>query len=133
MDSLEKHSEGWTLSIGTTPGYALADQKPMLPGEFAEIYKMTAGEIFTETGVYISAVQREVRMLYNGEWGCPEGGEFGYELHGVWNPQFSGHDAYFDALRKLTLKLKQNLRQSAVYLETYPIELSYITGEAENE
>lgn len=110
-------TENWRLSLGTSPGYELDGQEPMSEDSFARLYLECAEEVFTETGVYVSAVFHRARMLYRGEWGCPDTGEYGYELHGCRNPLFAEREAYLAALELLVEKLKARFRQSAVYLE----------------
>ncbi len=126
-DSIE--TESWTLSIGTTPGYDPGAQARMPEAAFAAVYLACAEEVYGETGIYLSAVMKETRVLYRGEWGCPADGEPCYELRGTRNPQFAEKEPYEAALMKLVLQLKERLGQRAIYLELQPTRMWYIADE----
>lgn len=120
-------TETWQLSLGTTPGYALDGQRPLPEADFARLYQDEAEAVFAETGVFVTAVMQPVRMLYRNEWGCPPEGEFGYALHGVRNPRFTGREAFLQALEMLAERLKARLGQAAMHLEAAETELDYLT------
>lgn len=124
-------TESWTLNIGTNPGYNVAKTEGLSEEAFAGLYLRCAGNIYRETGVYISASVQRTRMLYSADWGCPETGEPCFVLRGTRNPQFAEKAAYEAALLKLVELLKAELRQNAVYLEMQPSKLWYFTDELE--
>ena len=115
----------WSMMIGTNGGYELSQQQEMPESEFAELYRTIAEKVFQETGVYISAVMHRSRSLYRTEWGCPPGGEFSYTLTGCHNPLYSDINDYLHSLDLLTGKMKERLKQSAVYLEITPAHCDY--------
>ncbi len=126
-------SETWTLSIGAIPGYELEGKQPMDIQTASEVFRSCAERVFCDTGVYVSAVIADCRMLYRSEWGCPQGGECGFLFRGTRNPLFTEQEPYHDALLKLVRELKKELKQSAVYLETQPTTLIYFTEESDHE
>ena len=91
------------------------------------VYQDEAEAVFAETGVFVTAVMQPVRMLYRNEWGCPPEGEFGYALHGVRTPRFTGREAFLQALELLAERLKARLGQAAMHLEVAETELDYLT------
>ncbi len=127
----KNETESWTLNIGVNSGYDPANTESLSEEEFAALYLRCAGNIYRETGVYISASVQRTRMLYSADWGCPETGEPCFVLRGTRNPLFSEKAAYEAALLKLVELLKAELRQNAVYLEMQPCKLWYFTNELE--
>ncbi len=117
----------WSCTVGINSGYELNDQKNMPVDEIAGIYLEIAEEIRQETGVYISAVISESRLLYSPEWGCPKEGEYSYTLSGSCNLNFSKPEPYLEALEKVMQKLKKRLKQKTLLVEIYPAKLNYYT------
>lgn len=120
-------TEAWRLTLGTTPGYALAEQTELPEADFAALYLAAAKEVFDACGVYPTAVMQRVRMLYAAEWGCPPEGEFGYALHGVRNPQFAQREPFLRAVELLAETLKERLGQATAHLEFTETDLVYLT------
>lgn len=112
-------------NIGINPGYG-HDNKGE-DKDFNKIYLQIAGEVFASCGIYISAVSKETRTLYNKEWGCPEDGEVTFEITSTANPEFVADiKAWQDACLKVITLLKDALGQSTVTVEFFDVELLYI-------
>lgn len=95
--------------------------------DFNSLYQEVAKKIFQETNIYISAVSVQSKTLYNTEWGCPKGGEDTYTISGVANPEFiTDMEQYKETVRKVILKLKEELKQSTVTLEFIEVEIEYL-------
>lgn len=106
------NSVKWSMMLGTTGGYDLAEQNAMPESEFADLFRAVAEEVYAETDVYISAVINASRALYRTEWGCPDGGEFSYTLTGCCNPRYVSVDDYPNALEEAVQPMKTRLRRT---------------------
>lgn len=115
----------WSMSLGVNAGYDLTDQKKMKIEDICAIYQDVAKEVFEDTGVYISAVCNDARIVYHIEWGCPKGGEFAYTFTGSCNPFFSEKEKYTQALQMVAKLMKEKLHQSTVLLEIVPAHIEY--------
>lgn len=96
---------------------------------FSEIWSRQAKRCFDETGVYISAVISECNVVYNVDWGCPEGGERCVKIECCPNPAFmeSREDVvkYQDALYSIILRVKKELKQETVSMQKIPVSNYY--------
>jgi hypothetical protein len=74
-----------------------------------------------------TAVSVKSKTLYHIEWGCPIGGEDTYTISGIANPEFiKDMEQYKEAVRKVILKLKEELKQTTVTLEFLEVDIEYL-------
>jgi len=115
----------WSLTIGVNEGYidndGIYDESKMV-----KLYQDIALKYYRESDIYISAVIVPSHVIYNNEWGCPEGGEFTYTLTGSCNMEFCNDvERYVDVLKHIVFDLKQELKQATALLEIVPANLTY--------
>lgn len=113
--------------IGVCEGYGHNNEGGKEEKTFNKLYIQTAGDVFASCGIYVSAVSKETRTLYNTEWGCPEDGEITYELSATANPEFvKDMVAWKAACLEVVSKLKEKLNQTTVTVEFMDVDILYI-------
>lgn len=91
-----------------------------------EIWQKIAGEEFEKSNIYISAVIRESKTVYNEIWGCPKGGEETVIITGVANYEFiKDIEEWKGSVIRLAKKLKDILGQNTMTCEFINTELHY--------
>ncbi|MCS4466843.1 hypothetical protein JTS99_12575 [Clostridium botulinum] len=71
------------------------------------IWQKIAKEEFEKSNIYVSAVIKPSKTVYNQEWGCPENGEETVVLTGVANEEFVDDiEKWKDTVIKLAKELK---------------------------
>jgi len=115
-----------TANIGVTEGYFHENDNKV--AKFNDLYMNVAKVIFDETGIYVSAICKEVATLYNADWGCPKGGEITYELTSTANPEFvQDVEQWKKVVINVVSALKKRLCQSTVTIEFQEVDLIYLT------
>ncbi|NFN88116.1 hypothetical protein FDF31_16000 [Clostridium sporogenes] len=91
------------------------------------IWQKMAKEEFKKSNIYVSAVIKPSKTVYNQEWGCPENGEETVVLTGVANEEFVDDiEKWKDAVIKLAQELKKQMKQSTLTCEFIETELHYL-------
>lgn len=125
INEMVSNTIGWKCIVGTNKGYDLSLQKRISIDDFSALCMRLAKKIYEDTNVYISMAVSESRILYNEEWGCPQGGEYTYTISGCCNTEFSPKEEYLNALDIFVKELKKELEQSTVLLEITPVHIQY--------
>ncbi|MBU3219619.1 hypothetical protein [Clostridium algidicarnis] len=95
----------------------------LVSGVWSEIAKQE----YKSTGIYVSAVIKPSKTIYNEEWGCPKGGEETVSLTGVANKEFvQDIEKWKTTVIKLATKLKNELKQNTLTCEFIDTELHYL-------
>ncbi|MDU1320986.1 MAG: hypothetical protein E6931_05680 [Clostridium botulinum] len=91
------------------------------------IWQKIAKEEFEKSNIYVSAVIKPSKTVYNQEWGCPENGEETVVLTGVANEEFVDDiEKWKDTVIKLAKELKNQMKQSTLTCEFIETELHYL-------
>jgi hypothetical protein len=111
-------------NIGVNAGYF--HQNGSQP-DFYSLLQQTAGEIYRETGVYVSCLAYPAKAIYHTDWGCPAGGENTYNIESVANPEFAPDvQAWKSAALKLMQAMKVKLKQSTATVQFQESDLEYL-------
>lgn len=119
----------WSVTIGTNPGYNLQRQERMDYGEITSLFQKISEEEQKQSGVWVTAVIFPSRLAYMTSVGCPPGGEYSYTLTGICNTAFTSAKDYVPALRRVFIRLKNELKQATVTLEIMPAHIDYFTND----
>ena len=115
------------LVIGVNEGYNNNSDEINLTA-VNELWLEKAAAIAESTGIYISAISSLGRALYAHNWGCPEGGEPVVIFTGLLNDKFCKNaDDWKQAVRKVCLGLKKDLKQTTATLEFSSVDMEYLT------
>lgn len=91
------------------------------------IWQEIALEEFKKSNIYVSAVIKPSKTVYNESWGCPKGGEETVVITGVANREFVNDiAAWKEAVIRLAKVLKDRLIQSTMTCEFINTELYYL-------
>ena len=114
------------IVTGINKGYFHTNSQSESLDLVGSIWQKVAKEEFEESNIYISAVIKPSKTVYNEEWGCPKNGEETVVLTGVANKEFVDDiEKWKDTVIKLTKELKKQLKQSTITCEFMEIELYY--------
>lgn len=115
------------LIIGANEGYTDNSDEINL-ASINELWLEKAAAVANSTGIYISGISSLGRALYRHEWGCPEGGEPVVIITGSLNGEFCKNaEAWKQAVRKVSLGLKEDLKQTTATLEFSSVAMEYLT------
>lgn len=115
------------LVIGVNEGYNNNSDEINLTA-VNELWLEKAAAVAESTGIYISAISSLGRALYAHNWGCPEGGEPVVIFTGSLNDKFCKNaDDWKQAVRKVCLGLKKDLKQTTATLEFSSVDMEYLT------
>ncbi|MBU5593315.1 hypothetical protein KQI89_16315 [Clostridium sp. MSJ-4] len=90
------------------------------------VWGKIAKQEYELTGIYVSAVIKPSKAIYNEAWGCPKGGEETVSITGVANKEFVANiQDWKNTVIKLGKELKEELRQSTLTCEFMDTELYY--------
>ncbi|PRR77934.1 hypothetical protein CLLI_20290 [Clostridium liquoris] len=90
------------------------------------IWQKIAKEEFKLNNIYVSAIIKPSKTIYNEEWGCPKNGEETIVITGVANKDFVDDiEKWKDTVIKLAKRLKNKLKQSTLTCEFIDTELHY--------
>ena len=94
------------------------------------VWQEAAQKEANRSGIFISAVLVEGRVIYASEKGCPETGEFIVQATGVQNPKFYKYESgWKDSVKQVVRDVKAALKQTRVTLFFQAVEeLDYIEG-----
>lgn len=91
------------------------------------IWQEIAKKEFEKSNIYVSAVMKPSKTIYNEEWGCPKNGEETIVITGVANKEFvKDIEKWKDTVMKLAKQLKNQLKQSTLTCEFMETELHYL-------
>lgn len=111
---------------GVNKGYFHTNKQSESLDLVGSIWQKIAKEEFEISGIYVSAVIKVSKTIYNEEWGCPQNGEETVVLTGVANKEFVDDiEKWKDAVIKLAKQLKNQLKQSTLTCEFMTTELHY--------
>lgn len=114
------------IVTGINKGYFHTNSQSESLDLVGEIWQKIAKEEFEKNNIYISAVIKPSKTIYNEEWGCPQKGEETVVLTGVANKEFVYDvEKWKDTVIKLAKELKKQLKQSTLTCEFIETELYY--------
>ena len=119
-------TESFEIIMGVTAGYFHNNENENKEVEFKSEYQRIAGELFSESGVYISAVITSGDVIYHTDWGCPVGGEKVFVIRGERNPLFmEDKNKYKEVVEQITERLMNKYEQSTCSLTWKEVEFNY--------
>ena len=119
-------SESFEIVMGVTAGYFHNNEDQIKETEFRADYQKIAGDLFNESGIYISAVITSGDVVYHTDWGCPAGGEKVFIIKGERNPLFvEDAEKYKEIVEEITKRLMSKYEQSTCSLTWREVEFSY--------
>ena len=121
-----KKTVSFRMVLGVNEGYGSHTSNAIDAEAVAEAYKEASAELFSATGVYISASMVESKTLYHTDWGCPVGGEATATFFGSCNPEFTDVAQYREIVTALAKILKKQFTQSTVTVEFFESEMVYL-------
>jgi len=101
--------------------------KVELATKVAKLWQRLAAEEFKNSNIYVAAAVSPAAVVYHQDWGCPAGGESVVKIEGSCNPQFSDPEKYKDAVKRVALALKKELKQSTLSIEFWESDFVYLT------
>lgn len=111
---------------GINKGYFHDNRKNEIMDVVGNIWQKIAKEEFEISGIYVTAVIKSSKTIYNEEWGCPKDGEETVVITGIANRAFVDNlDKWKNSVIKLAKKLKKELGQSTLTCEFLDTELHY--------
>ncbi|UZW14960.1 hypothetical protein OSC52_03705 [Clostridium pasteurianum] len=114
------------IITGINEGYKYNNKSEKDLHKVEILWQNVAKNLFTKTGIYISAVISKNKTVYNVDWGCPVGGEDTYRITGIANPEFvTDLEMWKDAVLEATKILKNELKQSTINCEFSKVEFYY--------
>lgn len=117
-------TERFTITMGVTAGYFHNNENES--EDVYDIWSKYALEEFNNTGIYISAVINENKVVYNADWGCPKGGETVFTISAERNPQFvTDKEQYRQVVENIATKVGAELQQSTFTIVWSDVELNY--------
>ena len=123
-------TEGFEIIMGVTAGYFHNNENQNKELEFKSEYQRIAADIFSECGIYISAVITSGDVVYHTDWGCPVGGEKVFIIKGERNPLFMGDpERYKLIVEEITTRLMNKYKQSTCSLTWKEVSFSYFQNQ----
>lgn len=111
---------------GINKGYFHGNDKKESLNFVGEIWQRIAKEEFEVSKIYVSAVIKSSKTIYNELWGCPKGGEETVVITGVANKEFVKNvEEWKESVIRLAKELKNELGQSTLTCEFINTELYY--------
>ena len=126
MKRTEIKSESFEIVMGVTAGYFHNNENQDKEVEFKSEYQRIAGELYSDSGVYISAVITSGDVIYHTDWGCPVGGEKVFVIRGDRNPLFmEDEEKYKEVVEEITQRLMNKYDQSTCSLTWKEVSFTY--------
>lgn len=114
------------IVTGVNKGYFHNNTESESLDLIGNIWSEIAQQEYELTGIYVSAVIKPSKTIYNEAWGCPKGGEETVTLTGVANKEFvTDIQKWKTTVIKLAAKLKNELKQNTLTCEFIDTELHY--------
>lgn len=114
------------IVAGINRGYFHANNQKDSLNIVGNLWQKIAKEEFEISGIYVSAVIKPSKTIYNEQWGCPKGGEETVVITGVANKEFvEDIKQWKKSVIKLAKELKAKLKQSTLTCEFIETELHY--------
>lgn len=111
---------------GINKGYFHQNDKNEALNLVGGIWQKIAKEEYELNGIYVSAVIKMSKTVYNEDWGCPKNGEETVVITGVANKEFIDSIAKWEnTVIKLAKELKKQLAQATLTCEFIETELHY--------
>lgn len=119
-------SESFEIVMGVTTGYFHNNEDQIKEIEFRADYQKIAGDLFNESGIYISTIITSGDVVYHTDWGCPAGGEKVFIIKGERNPLFvEDAEKYKNIVEEITKRLMSKYEQTTCSLTWREVEFSY--------
>ncbi|MCY6958371.1 hypothetical protein [Clostridium brassicae] len=114
------------IVTGVNKGYFHNNNQNESLNLVGELWQRIAKQEFEKSNIYVSAVMKVSKTIYNEAWGCPKGGEETIVITGVANKEFvQDMNAWKNTVIKLAKELKKELKQSTLTCEFSEVELFY--------
>lgn len=123
-----------TSVIGLTPRYS--DETPIYSlNDFGIFWQDAAQKQYMKTGIYVSAIISEAKVVYRVDSGSPVGGEHAVDVRADGNPVYSdelSESEYFkvwkDTFLTIVEEVAEKLNQTTVTIKFSDGELVYLTN-----
>ncbi len=119
-------SISFTATLGINQGYGHANQTQSAEETVGTVWQQAAAEVFSQCGVYIGAVVKDSKTVYNTAWGCPKGGENTAEISGVCNPLYTELSQYKEAVLQTLERCAKVLGQETTQVVFTECEFAYL-------
>ena len=130
MKITTRETESFEIIMGVTAGYFHNNEDSIKEVEFRADYQRIATNIFSEYGIYISAVITSGDVVYHTDWGCPAGGEKVFIIKGERNPLFiDDKEKYRKVVEEITSRLMNEYEQTTCSLTWKEVEFSYFQNQ----
>lgn len=125
-----QNTKGFKIVTGVTPGYFHTNEVSKNIEQISEVWQNIATKYFKNGRDYISVVIQPSKTVYNGEWGCPKGGEDTFTITGEANLKFiEDLDKWVETVGMCAVELKHKLKQTTLTIEIFDEQLAYLTEE----
>lgn len=128
-----KKNLNFSATLGVNQGYGHANEVKTAAEAVSIEWQKAAAQVFQESGVYVGAVVKDSKTVYNTEWGCPEGGEATAEISGACNPQYTAVEAYKEAVVKTLEICAIALGQSTTQVVFFEGDIAYLDFRKESK
>lgn len=116
-------TDKFEVVLGVNEGYFHNNENNV---DIFSLWSKYADEIEQKYGIYISALIKEIKVIYKSIWGCPKGGEIVYKISGERNNEFIKDNVkYKYAVEDLVELLAKELKQSTFTIVWSEVELNY--------
>ncbi|WMJ82289.1 hypothetical protein RBU49_08585 [Clostridium sp. MB40-C1] len=114
------------IVTGVNKGYFHNNNQNESLNLVGELWQRIAKQEFEKSNIYVSAVMKVSKTIYNEAWGCPKGGEETIVITGVANKEFvQDMNAWKNTVIKLAKEVKKELKQSTLTCEFNEVEMFY--------
>jgi hypothetical protein len=115
----------FTATCGVNAGYNESNSNAK-QGVAQVAWQQAAEEVYASSGVYVSAIITEAKVIYSKNWGCPVGGEAIIIIQGELNPEFATEKKYKEGVIQTLQKLKEELGQTTAQVVFHEVEMEYL-------
>ncbi|KGM98510.1 hypothetical protein IRP63_03255 [Clostridium botulinum] len=114
------------IVTGVNKGYFHNNEQNDILNLVGNLWQKIAKREFEKSNIYVSAVMKASKIIYNEAWGCPEGGEETIVITGVANREFINDlEVWKNIILKLAQQLKNELQQVTLTCEFSEVEMFY--------
>ncbi len=110
-------------TIGVNEGFFHSNQKNTK--NIPKLVQQLCEEEYQLSGVYVSFIYEPSIAIYLTRNGCPDGGEYTFNLQTIATPQVLDLDKWKESVLRIIRKLKELLKQATVYVEYSKCEVDY--------
>lgn len=120
------NTKEFTLNFAVEAGYA-HENKSIDLVKVSEKLNEIANEVEEKTGLYISGMLSENKVIYKTDWGRPIGGENGLTYVSTANPAFvEDLQAWENACLEFAKQVKETFQQSTVTIIMKEVGITYL-------